>query len=187
MEGIARAGRIEACLRAYREKCTGTDPDACTRRAAEGCRKKFEGVRAYFAHVEKGTFASAPPTPPRPHPPHLPGLYAAQLKTWLAYIPRASLLVLRLEDMAKDPLRTYRAVLAHVGLPEPDDVTLTSAALALTRPRNVGTGGAQTGRTLLPLSDEWKKKLAKFYCPRNRELNELLGRELYSTAACDPR
>lgn len=89
------------------------------------------------------------------------GLYAEQLRRYLAHVPRERLLVLRSERFFDDPAAGYARTLQFLGLSPFDDVEMT--------PRNVG-GYARDGRFD-------RDALAAYFRPHNEALSELLGED----------
>jgi len=87
------------------------------------------------------------------------GRYAEQLERWLALYPREQLLVLRFEDLVKDPLAVLNRTLAYVRLP-----AMTRASL---EPRN--------SRNYPPMSTETERTLRETFAHENRRLEALLG------------
>ncbi|HSE13923.1 MAG TPA: sulfotransferase [Rudaea sp.] len=90
------------------------------------------------------------------------GRYAEQLERWLQLYAREQLLVLRFEDLVKDPLETLNFTLAWLGLPP-----LRNAKLA---PRNT--------RNYPPMKPETADRLKGYFEPWNRRLEELVGQEM---------
>jgi hypothetical protein len=87
------------------------------------------------------------------------GRYAEQLERWLALYPRDQLLVLRFEDLVKDPLAVLNRTLAYVGLPAMDKARL--------EPRNT--------RNYPPMSPQTEQALRETFAHENRRLEALLG------------
>ncbi|MDH4166156.1 MAG: sulfotransferase domain-containing protein [Gammaproteobacteria bacterium] len=88
------------------------------------------------------------------------GRYAEQLERWLQYYPREQLLVLRFEDLARNPLPQANAALAHVGLSP-----LGEAQLG---PRNT--------RKYPPLDPATAERLRDYFVPHDAALAKVLGR-----------
>ena len=91
------------------------------------------------------------------------GLYLAQIQLWLRVYPREQLLLLCLEEMKKDPQRSYDQALEHIGLPP-----------HVANFEEVG----RNARNYAPLCDATRAKLAHFYQAHNERLFEFLGRRL---------
>jgi hypothetical protein len=87
------------------------------------------------------------------------GRYAEQLERWLRFYPRGQLLVLRFEDLAREPLPVLNRTLGWLGLP-----VMASARL---EPRNT--------RKYPPLAPETAVRLREYFAPQNAELESLLG------------
>lgn len=87
------------------------------------------------------------------------GRYAEQLERWLQYYPREQLLVLRFEDLVREPLPTLNRTLAWLGLPP-----LAQARLA---PRNT--------RNYPPMQPRTVERLEAYFEPWNRRLEALVG------------
>lgn len=90
------------------------------------------------------------------------GRYAEQLERWFALYPRERFLVVRFEDLVKEPLARLNDVLAWLGLPPAAKVDL--------EPRNT--------RRYPPMSPETERRLREQFEPHNRRLEALLGRSL---------
>jgi hypothetical protein len=86
--------------------------------------------------------------------------YAEQLERWLRFYPREQLLVLRFEDLAREPLLLANESLAHVGLPP-----LGGARL---EPRNT--------RKYPPLDPATAERLRDDFAPHDAALAKILGR-----------
>ncbi len=95
------------------------------------------------------------------------GRYAEQLERWLRLYPREQLLVLRFEELAREPLRVLDRTLAHLGLPAAGNVRL--------EPRNT--------RTYPPIVPATADRLAAYFAPHEAALARLLGGD--STAGND--
>jgi hypothetical protein len=101
------------------------------------------------------------------------GLYAAQLKEWLAWWPKSSILVLRLEDLdtVDGVQRAMDRVCAHLGLApivaQPGDVKAHNA-------RSYDTSGAS--------AEAVRSVLAEFYRVPESELGELLAQPGWAEA-----
>ena len=90
------------------------------------------------------------------------GRYAEQLERWFAVFPRDRFLVLRFEDLAREPLAVLNQTLGWLGL---DEVTE-----ARTEPRNA--------RKYPPMEPDVEARLREHFAPWNRRLEALLGRDL---------
>jgi hypothetical protein len=86
--------------------------------------------------------------------------YAEQLERWLRFYPREQLLVLRFEDLAREPLLLANESLVHVGLPP-----LGGARL---EPRNT--------RKYPPLDPATAERLRDYFAPHDAALAKILGR-----------
>jgi len=86
--------------------------------------------------------------------------YAEQLERWLQFYPREQLLILRFEDLARDPLPLTNESLAHIGLPP-----LGSAKL---EPRNT--------RKYPPIDPATAERLRDYFVPHDAALAQVLGR-----------
>ena len=87
------------------------------------------------------------------------GRYAEQLQRWLRLYPREQLLVLRFEDLAREPLPVLNRTLAWAGLPP-----MQSAKL---EPRNA--------RKYPAIEPATAARLAGYFAPYNAALEALLG------------
>ena len=90
------------------------------------------------------------------------GRYAEQLRDWLAVVPRERLLVLRSEDLYRDPAATVREATDFLGLP----------------PAPLADRTVHNERRCPPMAPAVRAKLSEEFRPRNRELEALLGREM---------
>jgi hypothetical protein len=88
------------------------------------------------------------------------GVYAPQLRAWLAAFPRERFLVLESEALFADPVRAFGEVAAFLGLPP-------------WRPSGVTPYNTERYATLDPAL---RAELEDFYRPHNMELETLLGR-----------
>jgi hypothetical protein len=90
------------------------------------------------------------------------GRYAEQLDRWLAVFPRGQLLVLRFEDLAREPLATLNATLDFLGLPRAPSVSLE----------------ARNARKYPPMDEASAVRLREYFAPHNARLEVLLGRQM---------
>lgn len=90
------------------------------------------------------------------------GRYAEQLERWLRYYPREQLLVLRFEDLVKEPLAVLNRTLGWLGLPPMADAKL--------EPRNT--------RNYPPMKPETAERLKAYFEPWNRRLEALIGESM---------
>jgi len=92
------------------------------------------------------------------------GLYADQLRRWMAVIPPERLLVLRSEDLYKNTAVIYNQVLEFLNL----------------RPVDLGSYPAFTERrTDNPrIPEETRDRLRELFLPHNATLASLLGRDM---------
>jgi hypothetical protein len=88
------------------------------------------------------------------------GYYADQLQRWLALYPRGQVLVLRFEDLARDPLSVLNETLGYLGLP-----AVATAALE-----------ARHSRKYPPIDAGTASRLREHFAPHNARLQELLGK-----------
>jgi hypothetical protein len=88
--------------------------------------------------------------------------YAEQIERWLRVYPREQLLVLRFEDLAKDPLPVLNRALGCLGLP-----ALQGAKL---EPRNT--------RKYPPVEIATAERLRQYFAPHNAALEALLGERM---------
>jgi hypothetical protein len=87
------------------------------------------------------------------------GRYAEQLQRWLQFYRREQMLVLRFEDLAREPLPVLNRTLDWLGLP--------AMANARLEPRNT--------RRYAPIAPETAARLQEYFAPHNAELESLLG------------
>jgi hypothetical protein len=91
------------------------------------------------------------------------GRYAEQLERWFAVFPRGQFLVIRFEDLAREPLAALNVTLDFVGLPRAASVSLE----------------ARNTRKYPPLADATAARLREYFEPHNRRLEALLGRPMH--------
>ena len=87
------------------------------------------------------------------------GRYAEQLETWFSVYPRDQFLVLRFEDLAREPLAALNTTLGFLGLPPATTVDLE----------------ARNARRYPPMADATAAQLRDYFEPFNRRLEALLG------------
>ena len=90
------------------------------------------------------------------------GRYAEQLDRWFAVFPRRQFLVLKFEELAREPLEALNATLDFLGLPRVASVSL--------EPRNT--------RKYPPLADATAARLREYFEPHNQRLEALLERPM---------
>lgn len=90
------------------------------------------------------------------------GRYAVQLRRWLQLYPRASLLMLRFEDLAADPMAALNRTLAFLDLPPLRHVRL--------EPRNA--------RRYPPMSAATAARLREHFAADNADLEALVGQSM---------
>jgi hypothetical protein len=90
------------------------------------------------------------------------GRYAEQLERWFALFPRQQFLVLRFEDLAREPLVTLNATLDFLDLPPLRSVNF--------EPRNT--------RRYPPLAEATAARQRAEFEPHHRRLEALLGRPM---------
>ena len=91
------------------------------------------------------------------------GRYAEQLDRWFAVVPRSQFLVLRFEDLARDPLGILNVTLDFLGLPRTESVSLE----------------ARNTRKYPPMADATAARLREYFEPHNQRLEALLGRSMH--------
>lgn len=87
------------------------------------------------------------------------GRYAEQLERWFEVYPRDRCLVLRFEDLVRDPLAILNQSLTFLGLPPASKVRLE----------------ARNARRYPPMADATAERLREYFEPHNRRLEALLG------------
>lgn len=90
------------------------------------------------------------------------GRYAEQLERWYALYPRERVLVLRFEDLVRQPLAVLNETLAFLGLPPASSANL----------------GARNTRRYPPMAEATAARLREYFEPHNRRLEALLGRSM---------
>ncbi|MBI3910658.1 MAG: sulfotransferase domain-containing protein [Armatimonadetes bacterium] len=90
------------------------------------------------------------------------GVYADQIEAWQDLFPREQILMLKSEDLYRDPSATLHRVLAFLRLPD--------------LPGWQPEGYRQYNRHAYPeMEGATRKRLAEYFAPHNRRLYELLG------------
>jgi hypothetical protein len=97
------------------------------------------------------------------HYSYLPrGMYADQIKAWMAVFPKEQFLIVRAEDFFSDTQAVFDDVLTFLDLPE----------------LRLGSGKKHNiGKYSQPMSDEMRQDLVEYFRPHNRRLCEFLGRD----------
>jgi len=90
------------------------------------------------------------------------GRYAEQLERWFARFPREQFLVLRFEDLARDPLAALNRTLGFLGLPPAQSVR----------------SDARNTRRYVPMNEDTAGRLREYFAPHNRRLEALLGQPM---------
>jgi len=90
------------------------------------------------------------------------GRYAEQLEAWFSVFPRGQFLILKFEDLAREPLAALNETLHFLGLP-------FAAAVDLE---------ARNTRQYPPMADAVAAQLRDHFEPHNRRLEALLGRPM---------
>jgi hypothetical protein len=87
------------------------------------------------------------------------GRYAEQLERWFAVFPREQFLVLRFEELAREPLSVLNHTLSFLGLPPAGSVSLE----------------ARNTRRYPPMPEATAERLREYFEPHERRLELLLG------------
>ncbi len=87
------------------------------------------------------------------------GRYAEQLERWFAIFPRDQFLLLRFEDLAREPLTVLNRTLGFLGLAPARTVHLE----------------ARNTRRYPPMQPATAEQLREYFAPHNRRLEALLG------------
>ena len=87
------------------------------------------------------------------------GRYAEQLERWWQVYPRGQTLVLRFEDLARDPMGALGHTLDFLGLPRVERVRL----------------GARNARKYPPMDPTTAERLRAYFAPHEARLQALLG------------
>jgi hypothetical protein len=90
------------------------------------------------------------------------GRYAEQLERWFATFPREQFLILRFEELAREPLAVLNRTLGFLGLPPATTVSLE----------------ARHKRSYPPMAESTAARLREYFEPYNRNLETLLGRSM---------
>lgn len=89
------------------------------------------------------------------------GIYIEFIKKWLEVFPREQLLILRGEELYREPTKTMQEVFDFLGLP----------AYELSEYRKLNAG------SYAPISESMRQKLIDYFEPYNQKLEEYLGLE----------
>lgn len=87
------------------------------------------------------------------------GIYVDQIQSWLSYFPRKQILILKSQDLRKDPIRVLNKVFSFLKL----------------KPYTVDVRNPEAHSNYPPMETEMRKKLVEYYRPYNQKLEELLG------------
>jgi hypothetical protein len=90
------------------------------------------------------------------------GRYAEQLERWIALFPREQFLILRFEDLARDPLGVLNKTLVFLDLPPVGSVSLE----------------ARNTRKYPPMAEATAARLRAYFEPHDRRLERLLGQTM---------
>ena len=90
------------------------------------------------------------------------GRYAEQLERWFARFPREQFLVLRFEDLAREPLVVLNRTLGFLGLPAAQSVR----------------SDARNTRRYAPMGEDTAGRLREYFAPYNQRLEALLGQPM---------
>jgi hypothetical protein len=103
------------------------------------------------------------------------GVYSRQLRTWYARFKPEQLLLLLFDELAADPAQSLARIqyFATGVQPRGSDASMRMPRLGSKSKKKTGSGFA--GKDMHMRTAE---HLVRFYAPFNRELEELLGREL---------
>jgi hypothetical protein len=89
------------------------------------------------------------------------GIYVDQIKRWYAYFPKEQILILTLDDLAKDPQRVVNEIFAFLELPPCDNIQF----------------GNSKETYYEPMKPETRQRLVEYFRPYNQQLRELLNRD----------
>ena len=95
------------------------------------------------------------------------GLYHVILKEWFRQFPRNQFLVIRLEDLARNPNKTMNKVLPFLGLSLKD--------WKMPDKKKVANRNRGKRNNIGPMKNETRIMLRRFYADHNRQLAQLLG------------
>jgi hypothetical protein len=98
----------------------------------------------------------------RPHSYVARGLYVYQLKRWMSLFPREQFLILKSEDLYKEPGRVLQHTLAYLGL----------------RPWGLANFKAHHLSEYAEIDPATRKRLTEYFAPYNQQLYTFLGRDL---------
>lgn len=100
------------------------------------------------------------------------GIYVDQLKHWMDYYPREQFLIVKSEDMYKNPAAIFQQTLAFLGMPQQDQ-----EAKEFKQYREPTRKGYQNEEKPPKMDAEMRKYLIDYFRPHNARLYDFLGRD----------
>jgi Sulfotransferase domain len=101
------------------------------------------------------------------------GIYVDQLQHWMRFFPREQFLVLKSEDLFREPVTAVKQTLEFLGLP----TTALDASKPFKQYREPTPAGYRNKEQPRKLDPELRQALAEYYTPHNARLYEFLGRD----------
>lgn len=89
------------------------------------------------------------------------GIYINQLELWFSFFSKDQLLILKTEDLASNPSKTYKKALDFLGLPDWE-------------PRQYEKINSDSGHNQTVMNEDTRAKLADFFEPHNQRLYKYL-------------
>ena len=97
------------------------------------------------------------------------GMYSEFFEVWMKYFPREQFLVIKQENLSKEPRQSFDSVTEFVGISKLTDRQLFGKDGQQVKQSNIRAGRKQT---MLP---QTRKLLYEFYAPYNKKLADLMG------------
>jgi hypothetical protein len=98
------------------------------------------------------------------------GLYADQLETWFKFFPKNQFLLLKSEDMYREPAAIYKQAIEFLGVPYVVPKGLAKEYKQYNQPK-------QASNSKVKLNPATRERLVEYYKPHNERLSALLGRD----------
>ena len=105
------------------------------------------------------------------------GIYVDQLKRWMDYFPREQLLILRSEDLYKDPAAVMKQTLAFLGIA--DGSVEGGLKKEYKNYRRPSKRGYKREEAPPKLGAEMRRYLVEYYQPHNQRLYDYLGTDFH--------
>jgi hypothetical protein len=102
------------------------------------------------------------------------GHYAEQIQIWFKHFSRDQFLILKSEDMYKEPAGIYKQIIEFLELPIAEQKVAGREFKQYNQPEQRKSGVPFTPKKISP---ETRQRLIEYYRPHNDRLYELLGRD----------